>query len=415
MDIKALIRFLKTSPLMVPVLAVIDLILWLVDRAAVLSAGTVAVRPNTLVVLKFDVMGDYVLFRNYLRYLKTQTNYNQYSITLCGNPAFKTLAETFDSDIIEAFIWVDIYKLTTRPLYRFQFVRQLRKQGFSVVFCPTHSRVLVLDDFMALATGAPVRVGCEGDRINLTNWEAWYGNRCYTRLLPSQSGIIFELERNRQTLEAFLGQPVPVQTTRFPTEHLPSVPMSMPYVVLSLGAGQDFRVWPAERFAEVVRYLRKHHADHRIVLTGAPGEERFSEALLKQLPHVEKVDDLTARLTLLQLISLLRNAALVIANETGTVHLAAAVNAPTVVISQGKSLVRWHPYPMSITETVKYVYPAEVEQYRAEFSAIADRFNPESPYTIEDIPAKRVINEVGLLLNNDASQTDSKKRFSTPA
>jgi ADP-heptose:LPS heptosyltransferase len=398
MKLQAIIRFLKTSPVMVPVLAAVDFVLWIIDRLAVLSVGSVSTRPNTLVVLKFDVMGDYVLFRNYLRYLKQQLPYANNAITLCGNPAFRTIAETFDQDIVDQFIWVDIYKLTTRPLYRFKFVRQLRQQGFSIAFCPTHSRVLVLDDFMAKVTGAPVRVGCQGDRINIKPWEARYGDSCYTRLLPSQPGILFESERNRQTLEAFLQQPVPTQQPRLPTANLSAVSLPKPYVVLSLGAGQPFRVWPAVRFAEVVNYLQRNYPDHRIVLTGAPGEELFANALLAQLTNFDGIENLTARLSLLQLIALLAEAELLIANETGTVHLAAAVGTPTVVISQGKSLVRWHPYPATTAKEIQYLYPPELEQHRADLSAVAERFNPESPLSIDEVSAERVINQLNSAL-----------------
>ena len=401
MNLKAVIRFLKTSPLMVPVLALIDFMLWSVDRLAVWSAGPVRVQANTLVVLKFDVLGDYVVLRNYLRYLKGHPYYSEYMFTLCGNPAVKTLAETFDADLIDRFIWTDIYKLSTRPLYRFRFVRQLRQQGFAVAFCPTHSRVLVLDDFLALATAAPVRVGCAGDRINITNWEAAVGNRCYTRLLPSQPGIVFELERNQQTFSALLGQPVPVLPPVFPAHTIPPASSSGPYIVLSLGAGQPFRVWPASRFADLVRYLRNAHPDYRIMLTGAPGEEPFANDLLTQLDRLANVTDLTGKLTLLQLIGLLNEAALLVANETGTVHLAAALQTPTVVVSQGKSLVRWHPYPVTVNQSVRYVYPPELEAQRPNFAAIAERFNPESPLSIQDVTTQSVINEVRLLLRND--------------
>jgi ADP-heptose:LPS heptosyltransferase len=398
MNLKAVIRFLKTSPLMVPVLALIDFILWSTDQLAVWSVGRVKVQPDTLVILKFDVLGDYVTLRNYLRYLKTHSHYGEYAFTLCGNAAFRTLAEAFDADLFTSFIWIDIYKLSTRPLYRFRFVRQLRKRGFAVAFCPTHSRVLVLDDFLAQATGAPTRIGCQGDRINLASWEALYGNRCYSRLLPSQPGIVFEPERNRQTLEAWLGYPVPVQPITVPTESLPAVAVGHPYVVLSLGAGQAFRVWPANRFAAVVSYLQQHYPDVGIVLTGAPGEEVYAQALWQQLTNLKGLDDMTGRLSLLQLISLLDKASLLIANETGTVHLAAAVNTPAIVVSQGKSLVRWHPYPAELTDVIHYVYPPDVEAHHPDLRSIADRFNPESPLSINDIAVDRVTAEIQSLL-----------------
>jgi ADP-heptose:LPS heptosyltransferase len=111
-------------------------------------------------------------------------------------------------------------------------------------------------------------------------------------------------------------------------------------------------VWPANRFAAVAGYLQQHYPEFRIVLTGASGEELYAQALLHEMTDHTGVEDLTGRLSLLQLISLLSKATLLIANETGTVHLAAAVNTPTIVISQGKSLVRWHPYPADVSSVI---------------------------------------------------------------
>ncbi|MVM40052.1 hypothetical protein GO730_24590 [Spirosoma sp. HMF3257] len=240
MLLKNIIRILKTSPLLVPILGLIDLFLYLVDKLAVLTAGPVSQKTNTLLILRIDVLGDYLLFRPYLQAIRQSATYKDYAITLCANSAIRSVAEVFDHDLIDSFIWTDIYKLSTRPLYRFRFVQTLRRQGFSTVFCPTYSRVLVLDDFLAKATGAPERVGCLTDFANIKHWEAWFGNQLYTRMLPSKEGLVFELERNRQLVEAFLGEPVlthqPVLNTAY------ARPVSVPdqYTILSLGPGRIF-------------------------------------------------------------------------------------------------------------------------------------------------------------------------------
>ena len=398
MDLKAFIRLLKTSVWLTPVLAGIDALLWLTDRLAMASVGRVAVRPRTLAVLKFDVLGDYLMLRTYLRYLKTESAYRDHGFVLVGNQTFRGLAEALDADIVDQWVWVDIYKLSTRLGYRFRMVRQLRQLGVETAFCPTFSRVLVLDDFMARATGAPVRVGCLGDGSNLARWERGWGNRQYTRLLPTRPGFVFELTRNQQILSEFLKVDVPRVPPRIDPARLLPVDVPTPAVVLSLGAGQAFRVWPAERFAAVVTYLRGQHPRHTILLTGAPGEEAYADALVTRLPDQTNIQNLTAQLSLMQLLTVLHRADLLIANETGTVHLAAALGTPVVVVSQAKTLVRWHPYPPELGTSVTYVYPPYVEQHRADLTAIAPEFNPDSPLAITDVSAERVVEAVKTAL-----------------
>ncbi len=398
MDLKRLIRHLKTSPWLAPALAAIDLVLWAVDGLAALTTPH-RPRPNTLLILRLDVLGDYLLFRNYLRVLRESAQYRNYTITLCGNAAIRSVAEPFDGGVIDHFIWTDIYALSTRPAYRFRFVRHLRAQGFTSVFCPTYSRVLVLDDFLAFASGAAVRVGTATDFVNMKRWEAWLGNRLYTRLLPAQPGIVFEGERNRQIVAGFLGETVAAAPLLFDLARAAPINVPDPCVVLSLGAGQDFRVWPADRFAAVARHIRAHYPAHQLVVTGAPNERVYADAFLSELADKEHIIDLTGKLSLSQLIFLLSKASLLIANETGTVHLAAATQTPTIVLSQGKTLIRWHPYPTQLAPNIRHLYPPELEAQRDRFAQIAPQFNPESPYPITTISVARVVAAVDTYLD----------------
>ncbi|AUD03014.1 glycosyltransferase family 9 protein [Spirosoma pollinicola] len=395
--LKKLIRFLKTSPFMIPALALIDLILFLVDTVAVLTVNS-AKKPNSLVVIRLDVMGDYLMFRNHLHRLKESARYKNHQLTLLGNIALKSLAETFDADVVDQFIWVDIYKLSTRPLYRFRVVRRLRLEGFSVAFCPSYSRVLVLDDFMAWATGASERVGCETDYINIARWEAVLGDRLYTQLINSGPGIVFEMERDRRITEGFLQEPTAIQLPQLDIQCAKSVVIPEQYVVLSLGAGQDFRVWPAERFTEVARFILAHFPTYKLVLTGAPNEKIYTEAFLTNMPTTSGIVDLTGDLSIPELVYVLTKADLLIANETGIVHIAASTQTPTLVISQGKSLVRWHPYPAETGSHITHLYPAYIEEHRTDLAGIAAEFNPESRFSMSEITVDRVTSSVSKWL-----------------
>jgi ADP-heptose:LPS heptosyltransferase len=344
------------------------------------------------------VLGDYLLFRNYLKVIRTSARFQDYTITLCANSSIRTIAETYDSDTIDRFLWTDIYKLSTNPIYRFRFIRHLRLQGFAVVFCPTFSRVLVLDDFLARATGAPERVGCLTDFVNIKRWEAWFGNRLYTRMIDSGQGIVFEMERNRRITEGFLGESVAVQPLSLNEEKAKPVTLPQPYVVLSLGAGQDFRIWPANRYAQVTEYLLEHYPDYQVVLTGTPNEKPYSDAMMRQVPDPSRVNDQTGKLSIAELIYVVSKAQLLITNETGIVHIAASTQTPTIVISQGKSLVRWHPYPPGFGTHIHHLYPDFIEKHRDNLAAIAPQFNPESPFSIDAISVERVIAKVQVLL-----------------
>jgi ADP-heptose:LPS heptosyltransferase len=391
--LKRFIRLLKTSPLMVPLLVLIDLVLFLIDTVAI-GVTPITKRSKSLLVIKLDMMGDYLMLRNYLRLMKKTARYRDHKLALLGNIAVKSLAEAFDADVVDQFIWVDIYKLSTHPLYRFRLVRQLRLKGYTVVLCPTYSRVLVLDDYLVRATGAVERVGCETDFINSKLWEVFFGNNLYTRLIPLEKGIIFEMDRNRQITEGFLQEPVQSQKPILNERYAKSVDVPTAYIVFSLGAGQDFRIWPAKNYVGTAEYIIAHYPAYKIILTGAPGEQTYADQFLAGISDTSSVIDLTGHLSIPELVYVLTKAKLLIANETGIAHIAAATGTQTLIISQGKSLVRWHPYPARVQTEITYLYPDFVEKNRHRLSEIAPLFNPESPYSISEISVERVIDQI---------------------
>jgi ADP-heptose:LPS heptosyltransferase len=109
------------------------------------------------------------------------------------------------------------------------------------------------------------------------------------------------------------------------------------YAVLHPGASSPSRRWPLPSYAEVARRL--HHDGLTVVATGSAGEQRLT-AELAQRARVP-VLDLCGRTDLPGLALLLRDSAVLVGNDTGTAHLAAAVGARSVTIFQPGDPRRW--------------------------------------------------------------------------
>ncbi|HEY9199234.1 MAG TPA: glycosyltransferase family 9 protein, partial [Gammaproteobacteria bacterium] len=78
---------------------------------------------------------------------------------------------------------------------------------------------------------------------------------------------------------------------------------------------------------------------------GSAEERPLVEAVLRELPQpcAEMCVDLCGRTGLGAFAALLRAARLVISNDTGTSHVAAAVGVPSVVLYGGSAPDRWAP------------------------------------------------------------------------
>ncbi|MFL5580123.1 MAG: glycosyltransferase family 9 protein [Gemmatimonadaceae bacterium] len=110
------------------------------------------------------------------------------------------------------------------------------------------------------------------------------------------------------------------------------------FVCIHPGARMRSRRWPVERFVAVGRALAAN--GWRVVVTGSPGEAGLTAAVASGLPGTV---DLTGRTTLGSLAAMLRESALLVCNDTGISHVAAAVGAKSVVVASGSDVNRWAP------------------------------------------------------------------------
>jgi len=112
-----------------------------------------------------------------------------------------------------------------------------------------------------------------------------------------------------------------------------------PRVALHPGANDPRRRWPPDRFAAVGDTVAGAGFD--VVVTGTAAERDLAAAVRATMRHPAR--DLSGRLSLGGLAALLAGCALVVANDTGPLHLAAAVGTPTVGVYWIGNLVNCAP------------------------------------------------------------------------
>jgi ADP-heptose:LPS heptosyltransferase len=93
------------------------------------------------------------------------------------------------------------------------------------------------------------------------------------------------------------------------------------YVAIAPGAGLESRCWPAERFSALASSLKEAYGLTAVQL-GAPGDPSCGLGI-----------DLIGRTTLRQAAAIIERCALFVGNDSGLMHLAAAVTVPVVEIS----------------------------------------------------------------------------------
>ena len=105
------------------------------------------------------------------------------------------------------------------------------------------------------------------------------------------------------------------------------------------------RRWPLERYAEVTAGLLRAHPNLHVAIPGT-ADERPRAARLRALVPADmrdRVHVLAGRTDLPVLAAVLQRCRLVLTNDTGVMHLAAAVGAPLVALFGPESPVRYGP------------------------------------------------------------------------
>ena len=115
------------------------------------------------------------------------------------------------------------------------------------------------------------------------------------------------------------------------------------YAVVHPGASHPPRRWPTEQFAAAADHLAR--SGLRIVITGSEAERDIARAVAAAME--EPALDVSGRTSLGALGVLIRDAGLMLSNDTGVSHVAAGVRTPSVVLFSEADPVRWAPLDQS--------------------------------------------------------------------
>ncbi len=136
---------------------------------------------------------------------------------------------------------------------------------------------------------------------------------------PEHRQLVFELEASDRAFAA-----------EFRREH--GIADDDFVVCMQLGASESNKRWPAHRFAELAQLLREKHGA-KILLAGVQEEAPLGDEFEQSAPGL--AIPLYGKTTIPQLAALLERANVLVTNDTGTMHIAAAVKCPVTLVSVG--------------------------------------------------------------------------------
>ncbi|HWE37758.1 MAG TPA: glycosyltransferase family 9 protein [Isosphaeraceae bacterium] len=221
-----------------------------------------------------------------------------------------------------------------------RFLVELRRRRFDVTI---DLQGLLRSAIMTAATGATVRVGSSRAREGAARF-GFYTHRvdhpplsevhAVDRLLAIAAAFGAAVDRPRFAL------PIADEDRRWAREALEG--QLGPRLVLNPGARWATKRWPPEHFAEVGRRAALTRGAS-LVVVGAAEDRALVDALKARLGLLPCVD-LCGRTSLMRLAAVAAESAVVLSNDTGPLHLAAAAGARVVGLYTCTSPVETGPY-----------------------------------------------------------------------
>ena len=113
-------------------------------------------------------------------------------------------------------------------------------------------------------------------------------------------------------------------------------------ITLQPGARWPNKRWPIEHFSELVRQLAKHFPGARFAILGGKEDQLLGEIILQAAPG--PCLNLCGQTSLLEMVEWLRRCDLLVTNDSGPMHAAAALGTPLVALFGPTEPRRTGPY-----------------------------------------------------------------------
>jgi ADP-heptose:LPS heptosyltransferase len=226
-------------------------------------------------------------------------------------------------------------------------------------------------------------------------------DRFYTDQLLLPTNLYFEFYKVRAFFEKVLGEAIDLQSPVINIER-----GKKNGIIIVIGAGVTKRAWEPEKFIALIGLMRQH-CQQPVYLCGGQAEIQAGNFLTNNLPP-NSVNNLTGKTSLTQLIDLIAKATLVVTNETGAAHIAAAVKTSSVCILGGGHFGRFAPYPEIQQHKQTSVYE-KMECYNCNWNCKFETLKSEPFPCISNVAVSQVWEAVLHILEEERQLVLSRR------
>jgi heptosyltransferase II len=235
--------------------------------------------------------------------------------------------------IADEFIAYDAQGLHAGFSGRERLAKELRAQKFDVALLLQNAFDAA---WLAWRAGIPRRIGYARDGRSFLLTDAIAVPRA-GEIPPHEKFYYLELLRRAGWLpslgdETFIQLAIAREQSDAAEQRLRSAGSPPDKLRIAVAAGASYgsaKCWPPDRFADTLNHLQ-HRATADVILFGTPAESAVNEAIAEklQIPPI----NMTGQTTIAELPALLSSCHVFLGNDSGAMHVAAAVGLPVVAV-----------------------------------------------------------------------------------
>ena len=304
--------------------------------------------PRNILIIHDAGVGDFINLSPCLRAIRQ--HYPLAHIVLVLFPRALALAEAcpYVDEVIPNLRQCDWNDFLSLYEWNQGFCAKLLPYHFDLAFVFPHYGSAVQ---LAYLSGAKERVAYDISRVQKSTF--WHGVIPYdvvvpfiNQPVPYHRENVHATDRYLGVLDAFWGQKVNERETEawcFPKDIERAEEVladwlvaQYPIYAIVMGGEGTFKRWPPEKYAQFIRLLQEDYPSLRFVLLGGGGideqeAQRFLQDYEELQGRAESIRNLVGKLSYCESAAVMDKCEAYIGNDTGNMHLAAALDKPILV------------------------------------------------------------------------------------
>ena len=294
--------------------------------------------------------GDGIIFLCSFKHIRKIYDKKNYEITIICQKGLQSIYENVS--VFDKVIPYDLTKSTFNLKKRFNLFKLLRNNYYDIVLDPIGANECTTNVFMSRALCADKKI----TMVDLSNGKTlcpkWLYNKIYDKVYINTKVNLSLISYYGEFIKNLGLKEFNVKLEHFDSPKL-KIDLPKEYYIIFPSASTKLKRWPIENYAEIIKRIYDK-TGKTLLFCGTTSDSESIEELKKLIEGVPYVD-IVNKTSLMEFISVIKEAQFVVTNDTSTYHIAVTNEIPVTIITGGYTYSKYVLY--NFKESNRYKKP----------------------------------------------------------